>query len=135
MTEILPTLVFLAGLAQLSILIASALVPTQLRWADELQSLPRLHRQMHWVYATYVVLSIIAFAIISILFHEELVSNNTLGRAFCIYVVVFWGVRLGLQGVFDVADYLNTSWKRAGYHLLTLTFVALVVIYTLAGIY
>src|SRR5579863_5070244 len=59
-------LIFLAGLGQATILFASALVPFQLNWRDELRGLPRLHRQMHCVYGGYVVLSIIAFASLSI---------------------------------------------------------------------
>jgi hypothetical protein len=46
----LTQLMFLAGLGQVAILITSALVPFRLNWRDELRSLPRLHRRMHWVY-------------------------------------------------------------------------------------
>ena len=58
----LARLIFLAGIGQSGILIASALVPFQLNWREELRCLSRLHRQMYWVYGGYVVLSIIAFA-------------------------------------------------------------------------
>ena len=63
MHQPLTHLIFLAGLSQVTILIASALVPFRLNWRDELRGLSRLHRQMHWVYGGYVVVSIIAFAI------------------------------------------------------------------------
>jgi len=61
------SLIFTAGVGQLAVLIASALVPFRLNWRAELQCLSRLHRQMYWVYGGYIVLSIVAFAALSIL--------------------------------------------------------------------
>ena len=57
----LSTLIWFAGLAQLSVLVASALVPIRLNWREELGVLKRLHRQMYWTYGGYVVMAIIAF--------------------------------------------------------------------------
>jgi len=48
-------LIRLAGGAQLGVLVASALVPSRLNWRSELAGLPRLNRQMHWVYGGYIV--------------------------------------------------------------------------------
>ena len=55
METTLSRLIFLAGLGQVGVLIASALVPFRLNWRDELRGLSRLHRQMYWVYGGYVV--------------------------------------------------------------------------------
>jgi hypothetical protein len=41
-------LIFMAGIAQFAVLMASALVPFRLNWRQELQGLSRLHRQMYW---------------------------------------------------------------------------------------
>src|SRR5689334_15590676 len=60
MNVYLPTLIQIAGGVQLSILIASALVPLRLDWKESLGSLPRLHRQLYWVYGGYVVLAIMS---------------------------------------------------------------------------
>jgi hypothetical protein len=126
--------IFFAGLGQLTIPIASALVPFRLKWRDELRGLPRLHRQMHWVYGGYVVLSIIAFATLSICNSGELARGSGLARGFCAYVAVFWGVRLALQAVFDIKEYLTTWWTKAGYAALTLMFTALTLIYSWAAL-
>jgi hypothetical protein len=123
-------LIFLAGLGQAVILIASALVPLRLNWRDELRGLPRLHRQMHWVYGGYVVLSIIAFASLSIFNASELASGSGLARGLCAYVAVFWGIRLVLQAVFDIKGYLTTWWTKAGYSALTLMFAAFTIVYS-----
>jgi hypothetical protein len=128
-TEWLPSLIFLAGGAHLGILIASALVPFRLSWREELAVLKRLHRQMYWTYGGYVVLSIVAFAVISMFNAEELAAGSGLARAFCLYVAVFWGVRVGLQLVFDVKEHLTRWWLKAGYHLLTVLFLCFTLLY------
>jgi hypothetical protein len=130
----LTNLIVLAGLGQLGILIASAMVPFHLRWHTELQALPRLHRQMHWVYGGYVVLSIVAFAALSILNAQELASGSALARGVCAYVAVFWGIRLVLQGVFDIHAYLTRPWMRAGYAVLGLLFASFTAIYGWAAV-
>lgn len=125
----LTTLIWLAGAAQLCVLVASALVPLRLNWRTELQSLSPLHRQMYWVYGGYVVLSIIAFGMISLVNAAELASGGTLARSFCLYVAVFWGIRLSLQGVLDVKDHLTRWWLRAGYYTLTVLFTCFTLLY------
>jgi len=133
MTEMLPDFIFWAGAGQLSVLAASSLVPFQLDWKKELGSLSTLHRQMYWVYGGYVVLSIIAFGLISLFNAQELAAGTPLARWFCGYVAVFWGVRLCLQPVFDVKAHLTAWWLTAGYHLLSVLFVSFTVVYGAAA--
>ncbi len=64
MFEHLSTAIFLIGLGQLSVLVASALVPIRLKWQSELLVLPRLHRQLYWVYGGYTVLAIISLGLV-----------------------------------------------------------------------
>ena len=135
MNEALPTLIIAAGAGQAAVLVASALVPFRLDWRAAFQPLPRLHRQMYWVYGGYIVLSIVAFALISILNAEEIASGTGLARGFSAYVAVFWGVRLCLQAVLDVKDHLTATWLKAGYHALTVLFLAFTVIYGWAAVH
>jgi hypothetical protein len=128
-------LIFFAGIGQLCLLVASVQVPFRLNWRDELGTLPRLHRQMHWVYGGYVVLSIVAFAAISILNAADLAGGTPLARALCVYIAVFWGVRLILQMVFDIGTYLTRWWMKAGYALLTFMFAAFTALYAWAAIH
>ena len=134
MDTTLARLIFVAGVGQLSVLIASGLVPFRLNWREELQCLSRLHRQMYWVYGGYIVLSIMAFATLSIADSRELASGSALARGFCAYVAVFWGIRVGLQAVFDVKGHLTTWWLKAGYFGLTLIFAGLTVVYAWAAL-
>lgn len=132
--ETLTQLIFAMGVAQLGVLIASAQVPFRLNWRDDLRSLPRLHRQMYWVYGGYVVLSIVAFALLSLFNARELATGGGLARGLCGYIAVFWGVRLALQGIFDVKAYLTAWWLKAGYVLLSLLFATFTVVYALAAL-
>lgn len=128
-------LIFLAGLGQLSVLIASALVPLRLDWKRELAPLSRLHRQMYWTYGGYVVMAIIAFGLISLTNSAALAGGTSLARGLCGYMTVFWGVRLGLQAVFDVREHLSTWWLRLGYRALTGLFGAFTLIYGWAALH
>jgi hypothetical protein len=132
--ELLANLIFAAGIGQLGVLIASALVPIRLNWREELSALKTLHRQMYWTYGGYVVLSIVAFGLISLFCFQELAGGSRLARAFCLYVATFWGIRLALQPVFDVRAHLTAWWLRGGYYLLSLLFAAFTVIYGWAAL-
>ena len=129
MSDWLPELILAAGFGQLSVLIASALVPYRLDWRREFEKLSPLHRQMYGVYGGYVVLSIVAFGLISISNSAELASGSGLARSFCGYVAIFWGIRLALQAVLDVKGHLASWWLAAGYHTLTILFLAFTAIY------
>ena len=127
--ELLKKLILAGGIIHFCILVASALVPFRLNWRDELKSISRLHRQMYWTYGGYVVLAIVAFGCISVRCAPELAQRTPLARGFCLYVFVFWLVRLGLQAVFDVKEHLTSWWLRLGYRILTVLFACLAIIY------
>lgn len=134
MREALPNLIFLAGIGQLCVLVASALVPIQLRWREVYKDVTRLHRQMTWVYGGYIVLAIVSLALISLFNAHELASGSQLARSVCGYCAVFWGVRLALQPFLDVKEHLNRWWLAAGYYLLTVFFLYFTVVYALAAL-
>lgn len=134
MREYLPTLIFLAGLAQLSVLVASALVPIRLNWRTEFAKLSRLHRQMYWTYGGYTVLSIIALGLICVVNPHELASGSRLARSVCTYIAIFWGIRLSLQAVLDVKEHLTAWWLIAGECVLTVLFLFFTAVFTIAAI-
>ena len=134
MSEHLPTILFLAGFAQLGILIASSLVPVRLQWKTSLSGLPRLHRQLYWIYGGYVVLAIVANGLICILNADELATGSRLARCVCGYLAIFWGVRVSLQPFLDVREHLTRWWLRAGYHTLTLLFASFTAIFAYAAL-
>jgi hypothetical protein len=52
----------------------------------------------------------------------------------CGYIAVFWGVRLVLQGVFDVKERLTAWWLKVGYLILSVLFAFFTVVYGLAAL-
>jgi hypothetical protein len=134
MKEFLPHAIFIAGLMQWSVLIASAYVPIHLRWKATFAALPRLHRQLIWCYAAFIAASIIALGLVCITQSAALAGGSSLARAICIYGATFWGVRLALQAVFDVKSYLTAAWLHVGYHALTAFFICFVSVYAWAAL-
>ncbi len=133
MTWDLSRAIALVGAGQLCVLVASALVPVQLDWKSAFAPLPRLIRQMYWIYGGYVVLSIIGLGTICLLHSDELASGSGLARAFCAYACLFWLIRLGLQPVLDAKPFLTRWWLTAGYHLLTVMFATFAAVLGWAG--
>jgi hypothetical protein len=129
MSEHLPNAIFAAGCLQLCVLIASSLVPFRLDWKTALATLPRLHRQLYWIYGGYVVFGIIANGLVCIVNADELAVGTPLGRCVCGYIAIFWGIRLSLQAVLDVKEHLIAWWLHAGYHALTILFVTFMVFF------
>jgi len=129
----LEQLIRVAGIGQLGILVASALVPFQLNWKNIFSTLPKLHRQMYWTYGGYVVLAILFNGIVCLVAPAELADGSRLARLVCGYIAVFWGVRLILQAVFDVKSFLAIWWLRGGYYLLTVLFAAFTSLFAYAA--
>jgi hypothetical protein len=132
MFEHLSAALFAIGVGQLGVLVASTLVPIRLKWREELLVLPRLHRQMYWVYGGYTVMGIIALGLICLVCHADLASGSPLARCVCVYGMVFWGVRLSLQAFLEAKPHLATWWLWLGYHTLTVLFTCFAVVYALA---
>lgn len=128
----LTDMIRLAGVAQLSILIASSLVPFKLNFKRDLAPLSPLHRQLYWTYGGYVVMGIVTLGVISLTCADELASGSRLARGVCIYGALFWGIRLCLQAVMEVKEHLTAWWLTAGYHTLTVLFLFNTAVYAYA---
>jgi hypothetical protein len=89
---------------------------------------------MYWVYGGYVVLSIVAIALLSIFNARELAEGGRLARGVCAYIAVFWGVRLALQAAFDVKEHLTAWWLKSGYFAPGLLFAGFTLVYALASL-
>ena len=131
----LSQLIRAAGAGQLCVLVASALVPFRLQFQRDLAVLPTLHRQLYWTYGGYVVMGIVALGLVSLTCADELAGGSRLARAVCLYGTAFWGIRLGLQAVFDVKPHLTAWWLTAGYHTLTVLFACFTAVYAYAALH
>jgi hypothetical protein len=131
----LSQLLFAAGLIQICVLVASALVPLHLNWKSQLAPLPKLIQQLFWVYGGYVVLAIGGLGVLVTVNAAELAGGSLLARSICGYLFAFWGIRLGLQLVLDARPYLTAWWLWAGEGLLTLIFAFLTAVYLLGAVW
>ena len=122
---------YAGGAMHFGILIASALTPFALDWKGLLAPLPKLLRQMFWVYGWFIVLVIISFGTLTLKHAPAMAAGDEIGRSLCAVIAVFWGVRLAVQFfVFDAKPFLTRWIWKVGYHLLTVVFIAMVVVFT-----
>jgi hypothetical protein len=124
-----------AGL-QFLILIASALVPRVLEWRQNLAGLNPFLRRLFWVYGVFIVLTIVAFAMLTFLHAGAMAAGEPVARSLCAFIAIFWTARLVVQiAVFDARPFLTNWFYKAGYHALTVIFTVLVLIYGWATIF
>ncbi len=133
MNERLAKAFCIIGWLELAVLVASAMIPIRLKWRTSLLALPRLYRQLYWVYGGYVVLGITSLGLICITNSRELAGGTSLARAVCIYGFAFWGIRLSLQAVFEAKPYLTTWWLKVAYYGLTVLFAIFTVVYAIGA--
>ena len=127
----------LAGIAHFGILVASANAPKALNWKETLKPLPKLMRQMFWVYGWFIVLMIISFGTITLVHTETLATAGTpIARWVSGMIAIFWGVRLIVQFfIFDATPFLTNWFYKLGYHGLTVVFIFLTAVYTGAAFF
>ena len=126
---------YLAALTHFGILTASAMAPRALDWKNHLRELPRMIRQLFWVYGVFIVFMIISFGVLTLMHVDAILKGDTVARSLCVLIAVFWGLRLVVQlVVFDAKPFLTNAWRRLGYHTLTAAFLFLTAVYTTAAL-
>ena len=131
----LANLLLLGGVCHFGILTASALVPRVLDWKAELKHLSPLSRHLVWTHGAFIVLTIVAFGVISVANASHLADGSAVSRWFCGFVAAFWLARLGIQlFLFDARPFLTGVFLKLGYHGLTVAFTVLVLAYGWAAV-
>ena len=134
-TTTLTNLLLLGGVCHFGILLASALVPRVLDWKAELKHLSPLSRHLVWTHGGFIVLTIVAFGVISVLNARGLADGSRLSRSVAGFIAAFWLARLAIQlFVFDARPFLTSRWLALGYHALTVVFTYLGVVYAWAAV-
>lgn len=125
---------YVAAGIHFAILTASILTPKALDWKTALSPLPPLLRRMFWVYGIFIVVMIISFGVLTALHAPAMAAGAPVARSLAVVIAVFWALRLGVQCfVFDARPWLTRPLYRIGYHALTIAFVVLVTVYTIAA--
>ena len=134
MTINLTLLLQVAGVMHLGLMSAGLLMPKVVNMRAHLAGLPAFIRQLFWVYYSFIALCLVGFSVITIVFAETLASGSMLARALCVFLAVFWTLRLVAAAfVFDMRPYLTNSRRRLGYHALNVVFAYLPIVYALAA--
>ncbi|MEO6436000.1 MAG: hypothetical protein ABIP55_09590 [Tepidisphaeraceae bacterium] len=131
----LTMLLFAAGLLHLAITSAGLVMTLVLDWRRNLAPLCALTRHIIWTHGAFVLMTIIAFGLVSVAFAPDLASGAPLARAVCGFIALFWLVRLVIQFVlFDATPFLSSVPLKLGYHGLTVVFAYFVICYGAAAL-
>lgn len=135
MNHYLPLMLRLAGLMYLGLICAGALMPRAVNLKGSLATLPPFIRRLYWVYYAFIGLSLVCFGVMTFVFAETLAGGGGLARALCLFLALFWTVRLiAAVFIFDVRPYLTNNLWRLGYHATNVVFAYLPVVYAWAAL-
>jgi hypothetical protein len=130
----LPMLLRIAGIMHFGLLLASFSVPRVLGWQTELKKVSSLTRQLVLVHGGFIVLTIIAFGLVTLVAGPELLAGNRLALSVTLFIGVFWTGRLLIQVFyFDAEPWLSTCFRRIGYRALYLVFAYFALAYLAAA--
>ncbi len=117
---------WLAAVGHFCILGASFQAPYRLGWKSDLAKLMPFNRKLMWVYGAYTVFNIIAFGVLTLVLHGELLRGDRAALALAVFIGTYWGVRV----LVDIFYYGHADWPKgrafaAGHILLLFLFGAL----------
>jgi alginate O-acetyltransferase complex protein AlgI len=121
---------WLAGVGHFCVLIASFQVPRRLGWKEDLAKLTPFNRKLMWVHGGFAVLTIVAFGVLTLVLHDEMLRGERAALAVAAFIGIYWTTRV----VVDFTYYKHEDWPRGrafvlGHVLLTLLFVYLAATY------
>ena len=133
-TNTLILLLQLAGIMHLGLLCAGLMMPGVVNLRAHLGVLPAFIRRLFWVYYSFIGLCLVSFGCLTLTLAGTLAAGSVLARALCVFLAVFWTLRLiAATFVFDLRPYLTSVYRRVGYHVINIVFISLPVVYVLAA--
>lgn len=119
-----------AGAGHFLILAASFQVPARLHWRTDLAQLIPFNRKLLWVQSSFTVLTIIAFGILTLYLHSELLHGDRAATALAVFIAIYWTSRVLVDFFyFSHADWPSGRVFRLGHILLTSLFISLALFY------
>ena len=121
---------WLAGAGHFVILVASAQVPARLGWREDFAKLTPFNRKLMWTYAGFTVLTIIAFGVLTLALHGEMIRGDRAAVALAAFIGIYWTARI----LVDLFWFGHSGWPRGvafviGHALLFALFGALAATY------
>jgi hypothetical protein len=123
-------ILWLAGAGHFVILAASFQVPSRLHWKQDLAQLMPFNRKMLWVQSSFTVLTIIAFGILTLALHTELLHGDRAALGLACFIAIYWTARI----LVDAFYFSHQDWPKGkqfvvGHILLTSLFASLAASY------
>ena len=121
---------WLAGVGHFCILGASFQVPSRLGWHTDLARLRPFNRKLMWTYGGFTVLTIVAFGLLTLILHDDLLRGDRAALGLAGFIGFYWAGRVGVDALY----FEHRDWPRGrafivGHILLTGLFVALAATY------
>ena len=86
--------VWLAGLGQFVLPVVSVQIPGRFHWRVELGRLGELNRKLFLVATGYIVFTYLAFGILTLALHDEMVAGDRAATGLALFIGAYWLVRL-----------------------------------------
>ena len=129
------SLVFVAGVGQLILIVASLAIPRVLGWREDVAKLRPLTRQVFWTYAVYIWATNLSFGLLSTLAPHWLLDHSPLAACVSGFIAVYWTARVVIQFTyFDRSDVPRHRLARWAEVALVGLFIFLAVVYGIAAI-
>ena len=96
-TNALVTLIFLAGIGQMTLAVCSIAIPKMLGWKQELQKVNPMVRHIFWTYAGYILITNFSFGLLSFMAPGILVAKSPLSAVVTGYIGAYWLSRITIQ--------------------------------------
>ncbi len=101
-------LLWLVGVMQLLVLMASFQVPGRLRWREELPKLSRFNQKLMWTNGSFIVLTIVSFGVLTLSLHSAFMRGESAALGLAIFITAFWCMRI----LADCVYYKHEDWPK-----------------------
>ena len=124
---------FVAGIAQIVLVIGSLAIPRVLKWRYELVKVSPLIKQMFWTYAAYILVINLCFGLLSTFDFQELTNSSMLAMLITGFIAMYWISRVLVQiFYFDRTNFPSGNWNKFAEVLLVGLFIFLSIVYSWA---
>ena len=123
----------IAAALQLLVAVLNLFLPRILAWRDALATIPDLLREVYYVHAFFVSLTLAIFATLTFGFGEAMLAGQTGMRALARAIGIFWAVRVATQGFYYSSAHWRGKARRTAIHVaLLFMYGGLSVVYLVA---
>jgi hypothetical protein len=126
-------LIWLAGIAQIGLVLGSLAIPRVLNWKAELVKVQPLIKQMFWTYAAYILVINLCFGLLSATAFRDLTNGSHLAILLTGFIATYWISRVLIQFLyFDRTNFPAGRRHKFAEVVLVCLFIFLSIVYSRA---